>query len=189
MMEFELQLRRTILEPSWAVAGKVLLSVHYWLADFEASTFQLDTPNLSGLYAVNLVFADTILEIFPGWDTLLRAENAYHIQTRLIPVGEAGSDLTRATNLICVEADQARLWRDALNQPLTAIEVYGTPTSPQLIRFALPSTLTVVAIGYSGETPLLGDGDEILLFSNEQSYLAAEILPGIRTKLWESSSP
>ena len=157
-----------IEQPLQAVLNQRLRKIGYWLLSFEERDFCLETPNRSGLYAVRMEFENRILELFPAWDNWLRGTNAYHIQARLVPQDRESDAFRYVKSLTVVEAKETALWSNALAQPLTSVEVYGIGQSPQAICLAFSSEKVVVSIGYSGEKPLVGDGDEILVFSYEQ---------------------
>ena len=179
--------RTLIEEPLEAITSKTLLHVSYWLLDFERPEFSVEAPNMSGLYAVSMVFTNRTLEIFPAWENQLRGVNAYHIQTRLVSQGKASSELVTGKSLMEIRADESTLWSKALTETLACVEVYGIRSNPHLVRFVFPSAKVVVAVGYSGEKPLIGDGDEILVFADKQWHKTEKTLPESWTKLWECS--
>ena len=174
-----------VLQPLEVALDKVLLSVGYWLMDFDKPAFNVETPNASGLCAISMVFGDDLLEILPGWDHRLRGATAYHIETRFVSGSRANHELARSARLAEAPADRDTLWRNAIGHALTGVEVYGIGAFPHLIRFIFASTKITVAIGYSGDPPLIGDGDEILVFSDDDWLRVQRTLPDEWTKIWE----
>ena len=95
-----------------------------------------------------------------------------------------GRVLRQAEHLIKVSVDNAYLDSGSISTTLVGVEVYGTENSPQLISFLFPCSVLRLAVGYSGDVILLGDGDEILVFSDEQWKNQVNGLPENWALLW-----
>lgn len=181
-----------IERPSSTVMDMVLLEVDYWIADLEEPWFHIETPNDTGLSAVSLIFEDKVLEITNGW-TQLRGDTSYHIQAHIVSEGRSSTELGTSEGLLRFSAGQNTPWSSAINHRLTAVEVYGLGTSPHIIRFSFADISLVVAIGYaaseSTQEPLIGDGDELLVFLDDEWYFRERTLGIGWSKLWSYASP
>lgn len=177
-----------VIGPLQMALGRPLLAVSYWLLSSDRELFSVGQLNALGVLFVSLHFDKFTLEISPGWEKSLRGSNlAYHIQA--IPAGEPGSIKTlNATSLYEVKDAGTFLWQDALGTRLTCIEVIGLQDSPQAIRLVFPSAEVVIAIGYAGDELLVGDGDDLLIFSKREWQHQKSSYGGEWKSLWTTSA-
>ena len=154
--------------PLESVLGQSLLSVSYWVLGYDAGLFSVEQPNASGILVAGLHFEKSTLEVSWGWEKLLRGSDlSYHIQ--VLPAGQAhGAQAATDGNFCEIKGVDATLWKNAVGKRLTGVEVIGFQGSPQAVRFSFSGAEVVIAIGYAGDDLLVGDGDDLLLFSKQE---------------------
>ena len=161
-----------IAQPLTTAMGEPLLAVNYWVLNCDCPTFETDSSNASGIAKIDLEFRTTTLEVTWGWEKRLRSGGAaYHLQiSALKHQGDEGlvSQVWNSSGLCRVNGSQAEAWVGAVGTPLTGVEVYGLAATPQAVRFAFSKSGIVVATGYAGEELIIGDGDELLAFSDSE---------------------
>ena len=129
--------RNLITEPLESVLGRPLLSVSYWLLDYDQAEFSVEQPNEIGILFVSLQFGGGTLELSWGFDKSLRGNDlAYHIQ--VVPAGQAGSLARMDTGSLFEIAEvRASPWQEVIGKRLTGVEAVGLQGSPQAVRFSL----------------------------------------------------
>lgn len=184
-MNFDVSFRTLIIAPLEAASGLRLFSVNYWLLDFEEQFFHLDTPNESGIFAISLLFEGIAIDISPAWDRIHRDESNHHyIQAPRVPIDNRSGELAFAERLLKIPADRTMIWRDAINDQLIGAEVSGDNHTPQAIRLLFPSATVIISLGYSGDELYIGDGDELLVFSDEQWRLQVQRMMRPMNNIW-----
>lgn len=179
---------RLIAGPLAAVVGETLLAVDYWVLACDEPTFQPANPNASGLMAVNLIFKMATVEVTWGWDKALRTGwQAYHVQATFHADHVRGDtwSVQDAQGLSRFAAPDARPWESVVGLPLIGVEVYGPLNGPQAIGLSSPQGGVVLAVGESGENPVVGDNDEMLVFGTPQWR---ELRPADWSTLWSTSA-
>ena len=154
-----------IAGPLESVLGEMLLAVSYSILGYDADLFTVEQPNASGILLVGLRFENFTLEISWGFERSLRGRDlAYHVQ--ILPAGQTISVRAVTDSHFCEIKDiDAAPWENAVGKRLTGAEVVGLQGSPQAIQLSFSGTDVVIAIGYAGDDLLVGDGDDILVFS------------------------
>ena len=160
--------QRLVCGPLQMVLGQSLLTVNYWLLDYDKADFSLEQPNETGVLTVSLHFERATIEISPGWDKQLRSESIYH-HIQVVHAGKTGGiEAAHRENLSETADVHAAPWQEALGKRLTGVEIAGFQGTPQAIRLSFSGTEAVVATGYAGSGLLIGDGDELLVFSGQE---------------------
>ena len=160
--------QRLISGPLQTVLGQSLLAVNYWLLDYDKADFSLEQPNETGVLTVCLHFERAAIEISPGWDNQLRSEGIYH-HVQVVQAAKAGSlEAAHRENLSETADVHAASWQEALGKRLTGVEIAGFQGTPQAVRLSFSVAEVVVATGYAGSDLLIGDGDELLIFSGQE---------------------
>ena len=159
---------KLVIEPLESVLGQTLFSVSYWLLNYGWGSIPVEQPNELGLLFVSLHFESTALEVSWGFEKSLRGDDlAYHIQ--VLPADLTYRITAEDAGNYCEAANVDALpWQEAIGKKLTGVEVIGLQGSPQALRLSFASTDIVIAIGYSGSDLLVGDGDDILVFSGRE---------------------
>ena len=167
-MDLEAAFESKIAGPLESVLGEPLLAVSYWILGYDQEGFSVEQPNASGILFAGLHFEKSTLEVSWGWEKLLRGSDlSYHIQ--VLPAGQThGDEAVTDGNLCEIKDINAALWRNAVGKRLTDAEVIGLQGSPQAVRFSFSGTEVVIAIGYAGDDLLVGDGDDLLIFSKRE---------------------
>ena len=156
-----------IAGPLESVLGERLLAVSYWILGYDADLFAVEQPNASGILLVGLRFESFTLEVSWGFEKSLRGDLAYHVQ--VLPAGQTLSfEAVSAGNFCEIKDIDAAPWDNAVGKRLTGAEVIGLQGSPQAVRFSFSGTDVVIAIGYAGDDLLVGDGDDVLVFSGRE---------------------
>ena len=164
----ETAIRKLVIEPLESVLGQALFSVSYWLLNYGWDSILVEQPNELGLLFIRLHFENTALEVSWGFEKSLRGDDlAYHVQ--VLPADQAYRITAENAGNYCEVADVNALpWQEAIGRKLTGVEVIGLQRSPQALRLSFADTDVVIAIGYSGSDLLVGDGDDILVFSGQK---------------------
>jgi hypothetical protein len=167
-MECNPLIQQYVVQPLQAVLGGELLGVDYWILVHDLDEFRPEKPNASGIVAVSLSFSNATLRFSWGWQRGLRNVDTYHhIELLRHSPDCEDSELTGSEHLVRVTASNAPPWRDVLLQRLVAAETYGYGTSPQAVRLVFQPAAVVISTGYSGDAVCIGDGDELLVFDDE----------------------
>lgn len=156
-----------IAEPLNAVLGQTLLSLDYWILDCDKADFSEEEPNATGVMATRLHFEASELQVVWGFKELLRGNGIYyHVQLSL--ADEQGQEENTWVENFVQVTDVHAIWERALGRRLVGVEVLGFWDSPQAVRFSFSDIAVVVAVGYSGDPLLVGDGDELLVFGDQE---------------------
>lgn len=175
--------------PITSVIGDTLVDVVYWTLQADHEGFQVDQPSATGLAAIRLRFGSGGLEITWGWEnSLLPNGAAYHINVTQAQRPELAG-LWNTDTLSRVSATNAVPWHGVIGETLSSVAILGPGESPQAIRFAFASSAIVVAIGYSGDVLCLGDGDELLVFTEEEWAALTAEGPQPWHRLWSAAAP
>jgi len=185
--EYERILKNVITEPLQNVAGRTLRAVNYFYILWDE--FSPETPNQhGGCQGIHLVFDGGEVEFDWASEKALRdpfGNIAYHLAVldhsgrRQALQGWTEEDCAR---LRIIAATETRLWRSHVGELLERIEVLGDRLdearfSPQAVRLHFPSAAVIIAIGMTsseviaeGRNPVdsVGDGDEVLVFSEQE---------------------
>lgn len=186
--DLEAVFENKVTGPLESVLGQSLLSVSYWVLGYDAGWFSVEQPNASGILVAGLHFEKSTLEVSWGWEKLLRGSDlSYHIQ--VLPAGQTrGAQATTDGNLCEIKGVDAAFWKNAVGKRLTGAEVLGLQGSPQAVRFSFSGTEVVIAIGYAGDDLLVGDGDDLLLFSKQEWQRQKSSYGGEWEHLWTTSA-
>lgn len=186
--EPEIAFRNLIAEPLLSVLGETLLSVSYGILNYDKSTFPVEHPNKHGILFVRLHFGNTTREISWGFDKLLRGSDlAYHVQ--VLPAGKTYEAAAMSGGSICEIAHvDAVPWRQTIGKKLTGVGVIGFQGSPQAIRLDFFGEDVVVAVGYGGSELLVGDGDDVLIFSGREWQSTESIYGAEWQSLWQAQA-
>lgn len=157
-----------LVEPFTYLLGEPLRDVEYWVLEADADGFRAEQPNTFGVQVLRLRFGAVSLAVTWGREKSLRSEGIYHhiqaLGTELEDVlGPAWTE-----NFRCIPALSAAPWGEVIGEPLSGVEIIGFSDSPQAIRLLFPHISLVVAVGYSGDNLLVGDGDEVFVFSAQE---------------------
>ena len=166
-MTYDTAFHELLSKPIASVLSQSLKNVSYYILNFDNDTFLLEQPNKTGLYSIMLSFSDAIIEIIPGWHKSLRSANTYH--HLYLTDGTIDRKIDRPgvlVNLIKIDASHSDIWHDAINKTLNAVEIYGIEHTPQAVCLQFSTSAVAVTIGYSGDVPYAGDGDEILIYQS-----------------------
>jgi len=175
-----------IAEPLDAALGQTLLSVDYWILDCDKADFSEEQPNTTGIMAIRLHFEALELQVTCGFKELLRADGVYyHIQ---LSVADEGQEEAAWVERFVQVADVHALWEEALGRRLVGVEALGFWENPQAVRFSFSDMAIIVATGYSGSSLLIGDGDEILVFSNQEWPDRSNTHDQAWERLWSASA-
>lgn len=184
----QVPLERLLIEPLSAQIGQHLTAVSYEILVADEAGFQVEDPNASGgCQSVLLNIGSGTLEVTWGFDHALRDAaigTTYHIQA--IPYGQSSSP---AANLTRVTASLAPQWKAFINCRLDGATVFGVGQSPQAIEFRFGVVAVVLAIGSTSlGTLVVGDGDEVLVFSGQEWLQQASHLVQVEgfARIWES---
>ncbi len=175
-----------ISEPLEALLGEKLQHVNYRILTYEAPHFNLDAPNQTGPVTVRLEFMNHTLEVYAAPEKTLLDGTYYCILAGLIP-----AELLVPENFCLVNADASIQWSEAISQTLEVVEVTGIRSSPQAIRFVFATKTVFLSSGYSGEgtvndPAIVGDGIEMLVFGDEEFFMAKRTLPDPWAEIWGS---
>lgn len=157
-----------LVEPFTSLLGESLRDVEYWVLETDAGGFRAEQPNLFGVQVIRLRFGAVSLAVTWGGEKSLRSEGIYYHIQALEADTEDVLGSAWAENLRCIPALTAGTWQEVISEPLSGVEIIGFSDSPQAIRLLFPHTSLVVAVGYSGDDLLVGDGDELFVFSDAQ---------------------
>lgn len=91
-------------------------------------------------------------------------------------------------NFRCIPALSAAPWCEIVGEPLSDVEIIGFSDSPQAIRLLFPDTSLVMAVGYSGDDLLVGDGDDVFVFSAQEWQEQIRRGDHVWTRLWLASA-
>ena len=188
-MKDEGSFRTFLSAPLEAVVSRTLLGVTYWLLNSDEPSFHIDRPNESGISGMSLSFEGLTVEISSFYDKILRTrDNYFYIQALLVSGEKEEGELATAEVLCNIPADQATIWCDALNTPLVRAEIYGDSDTPQVFRLSFPSTVLIISLGYSGEKLFIGDGNDLLVFSEAQWQSSIHLVNAPLSKIWECAT-
>lgn len=177
-----------LVEPFTSLLSEPLRDVEYWVLEVDADDFHAEQPNAFGVQVLRLRFGAASLAVTWGGERSLRSEGIYH---HIQALGAGMEDVLGpawAENLRCIPALSAAPWREVIGEALSGVEIIGFSDSPQAIRLLFPDTSLVVAVGYSGDDLLVGDGDEVFIFSAQE--WREQIRQGHHdwTRLWLASA-
>ncbi len=182
MMDYNAEMEKAIKLPLRHAIGTPLLSVTYFVLSSDYPQFNTDDPNSSGgCQGIHLVFCGAELEVdwaswyealrdrYPGGNIashLLISDHSERIQGTK-PFSEEGG------TQVPIDATQSIYWRNVVNRPLTQVNVWGEKLensnySPQAVSLVFGSAAVVIAVGMTGSEIYLGDGDEMLVFSETE---------------------
>jgi hypothetical protein len=156
------------------------LGVCYAVLESDGPDFDVDDPNASGgCQAIYLSFERGAVRF--DWDfreTAFRDSIIhYYIAATSLPYpGRLASSVEGhdgAAERPLLEASGTQTWRSVTGQQLVSISVWGLELqtgvySPQAISLSFPSTSITASIGMTGEPFFVGDGDEILVFPDDE---------------------
>lgn len=160
-----------VFKPLKSVVGMQLLSIDYWLLQYNIDGFIVDEPNRSGgCQAVDLFFDRGMVEINWGADqdqVAKRLGYAYHIVASSTPAYESNIELQNlgSASWKKLSVNSSAQWQAVLGEPLQKVLVHGVIQSPQAVEFVFPSGEVIISIGDTSNIGRIGDGDEILVFS------------------------
>lgn len=177
-----------LVEPFAPLLGEPLRDVEYWVLEMDADDFRAEQPNLFGVQIVRLRFGAVSLAVTWGGEKSLRSEGIYHHIQALEAATEDVLGPAWAENLRCIPALSTAHWREVISEPLSGVEVIGFSDSPQAIRLLFPHTSLVVAVGYSGDDLLVGDGDDVFVFSAQEWQEQIRRGDHAWTRLWLSAA-
>lgn len=168
MMQDTAIFQSRLVEPFMSLLGEPLRDVEYWVLETDADDFHAEQPNIFGVQVIRLRFGTVSLAVTWGGEKSLRTEGIhYHIQALgTEPEAVLGPDWTE--NFRCVPALSASPWQEVIGEPLSGVEIIGFSDSPQAVRLQFPHTSLAVVVGYPGDYLLLGDSDELLVFSGDE---------------------
>ena len=161
-IDYDSALNSLIKEPLSVGIGEELTGVKYVILALDQDTFQLNSPNSSGLCGIILQFGRVELHLYPGRDRRLRATGKYfNIEAR---VRDASDTATWDAELTTVmNAETSELWSHLISQTASSVDVVASDLTPQVIVIRFGFSEVSIATGYSGEPIIVGDGDEILI--------------------------
>ncbi|MGI4790115.1 MAG: hypothetical protein ACRYFS_14835 [Janthinobacterium lividum] len=192
-VDLEAAFESQIAGPLQSVLGKTLLAVTYQIIASDRNEFSVEQPNDTGVLIVILCFDQTMIEITPGWDKQLRSDGIYH-HIQVVTTGKQGSKAAyNSDKLWEIAPIHASPWQQALGKRLIGVEVTGLQGTPQAIRLSFSDLDIVIAVGYAGSDPTLsdlviGDGDEILIFSEQDWNSHANTHKQVWETLWMISA-
>ena len=176
-----------LVAPLSKVVGQQLRQVLYYVLQGE---FDAEAPNASGgCQGARLIFDEGEAEF--DWDFIgsFRGDGVhYHITVRDHSLRQQNA--RRSTDkdtggLGCIDATETSIWRNFIGKRLDRFEVLGytmagNSMSPQAITLQFANESIVIAVGITPGSPAtllsIGDGDEVLVFSErEWQSLSPEI--------------
>jgi len=176
-----------LVEPFMPLLGEPLRDVEYWVLEADADHFHTEQPNAFGVQVLRLRFGAVSLAVTWGGEKSLRSEGIYYHIQALEAATEDVLGPAWTENLRCLPALSAAPWREVANEPLSGVEVIGFSDSPQAVRLLFPQTSLVVAVGYSGDDLLVGDGDDVFVFSAQEWQEQIRRGDHAWTRLWLAS--
>jgi len=178
--EFE----KRISGPLEVVLGQSLLAVSYGILDYDRDKFSAEQPNNFGVLSVRLYFEKLTIELSWGFDQSLRGGDLYyHIQVITAAEPNRIGAMTNGHYFEFTNVCSAP-WQEVIGTRLTAVEVLGIQGSPQAVHLSFGNAEVVVAVGYGGEEMLVGDGDDVLVFSEQEWQHKQSIHGGAWETLW-----
>lgn len=170
-----------ITEPLSNVVGRSIQSVIYYPLYHDMSSFDVGDPNGSGgCQGIRLIFDYGEVELDWNWDAAFRSSSAiaFHLGAssssyRQACVRQNDEENEAWCGLAAIDATAAIPWKSVHGEMLRGVTVWGflLPNalySPQAVTFLFDSSTIAITIGYTSDMEFIGDGDEVLVFTERE---------------------